>query len=108
MPTLKKDPQVMRRHFKNLLVLGIPFVATLGGGMLLMEKSPPIGVGFWLAGFAIAVVGLVRQERNFRRYACPTCGQALRRETGKPGERISFVCLPCDTEWDTGFQESSS
>jgi hypothetical protein len=32
----------------------------------------------------------------------------LHREVGgKPGDPITFVCKPCDTEWDTGFRNST-
>ena len=108
MPTLKRTPSVMRFHFRNLLVLGLPFAAVLAAGMYFgMKERLGVAVASWVLGFAIAVVGLVRQERNLRQLECPTCRQVLRRKRGKPGERISFLCLPCDTEWDTGFHEST-
>ena len=108
MPQLKRAPSVMRFHFRNLLVLGLPFAAAGAGFVYFLDKGhPAVGVALGLIGFAIAGVGLFRQERNFRRMECPGCHRKLSRAPGKPGERISFVCLPCDTEWDSGFQESS-
>ncbi len=98
----------MRFHFLNVAILGVPFLAALAGGMhFVMLDHAGIAVALWGLGLAIGIVGLVRQERNLRRLECPTCRQLLRRGTGKPGERISFLCQPCDTEWDTGFQEST-
>lgn len=102
MPVLKPDRSVRRRHFRELLLLGVPFVGAL---MLAFTAN-----GFWVGSSLAVVLGLVglyRQERRLRRSACPTCRAALRREQGKPGDPITFVCSACDTEWDTGLREGS-
>lgn len=100
----------MRRHFKDMLLLGVPFLALVGSAFLLdytRERSIPIFLGICAAAMALAGVGLYRQTRRMRRFACPSCGQELRRSAGKPGQPVTFVCGPCDTEWDTGFLEYS-
>ncbi len=102
MPVLKPDPSVRRRHLQDVLLLGLPFAGALWVGAT---------TGWWLgAGFAailLGAAGLYRQGRRFRSSLCPACGAALRRDPGEPGERVTFVCGACDTEWDTGMRDST-
>jgi hypothetical protein len=110
MPLRKQDRSVMRRHFKDMLFLGVPFLALIGSLLFpdyTVERSIPFFIGGCVGGMVLAGVGLYRQTRRMHRFICPTCGQVLRRSTGKSGEPVAFVCKPCDTEWDTGFRESS-
>jgi len=108
MPTLKQDRTLMKRHFRDMLYLGVPFVLVILLTGLLCSRFMDHFLPLFIAGFVIAVpiaiVGIVRQERRHRHFACPTCGTMLHREPdGKDGDPITFVCIPCDTEWDTGF-----
>jgi hypothetical protein len=107
MPTLKQDRTVMKRHFRDMLYLGLPFLMILllmVLGTKWLESVAVFIVGF-ITAVPLAVVGLVRQERRLRHFACPTCGTMLHRDPGgEDGEPITFVCTPCDTEWDTGFR----
>jgi len=110
MPTLKQDRTLRKRHFRDMLYLGVPFVLVLlvgAGGFWRFQSMFLFGASF-IIGVPLAIVGLVRQERRWRRFPCPGCGTVLHRDPGgKPGAPITFVCKPCDTEWDTGFQNNS-
>jgi len=110
MPALKQDRSLMKRHFRDMLFLGLPFVLivlvmVLGAWRF---NSMPVFIGGFVVALPLAVVGLIRQERRWRRFPCPGCGVLLHRDPGgKPGAPITFVCATCDTEWDTGFQNNS-
>jgi len=111
MPTLKQDRTLMNRHFKDMLYLGVPFVLVLlmGAGGAWRFQSMTCFVATFVIGVPLAIVGLVRQIRRFRHFSCPTCGTMLGRNSGhdKEGTPITFVCTPCDIEWDTGFRVGS-
>lgn len=107
MPVLKQDRTLRIRHFREVLLIGLPFAALVGDVLFVRIESTAVFVAALSAAALLGGVGLWRQARRFRRFDCPTCGAVLRRTRGKPGGRISFVCVPCDTEWDTGFQEST-
>ena len=108
MPTRKQDCTVVRRHLRNFLFLGAPFV----GAFLAAIYAHRHGRMDWLiaafvVAFAIALVGLIRQERLFRHYRCPDCGDRLANPPRKPGERIEYLCSRCDVIWETGFSEEN-
>jgi hypothetical protein len=110
MPTLKQDRSLMKRHFRDMLLLGVPFGLIIIGMVcgLRWFDSMPVFIGGFVLGVPLAIVGLVRQERRFRRFRCPTCGTMLQRSgPGERGAPIRFTCTACDTEWDTGFCEGS-
>lgn len=100
----------MRRHFRDMLTLGLPFVLVVllaGAGAYWLHGGTFIIAGI-VIGAPIAIVGLVRQIRHFLHFPCPTCGTMLQRSgSDKAGAPITFLCTPCDTEWDTGFTEGS-
>lgn len=102
----------MKRHFRDMLVLGVPFLlavlAPLLLGYLFQDYALPIFIAAFMVGVPIAIVGMVRQERRTRHFACPTCGTMLHRtgKDDKDGDPVSFLCTACDTEWDTGFRVS--
>lgn len=101
MPVLKLDRSVRRRHFRDLLFLGIPFV-----GALVLGATTSWAWGA-VAAVLLGLAGLYRQELRSRRFRCPTCGVIIRRAACEPGARLTFVCTGCDTEWDTGLRESA-
>jgi hypothetical protein len=108
MPTHKQDRLIWKLHLRNFLFLGAPFV----GVLLLAMYAHRHGRMDWLiaalvVAFAIALVGLIRQERLFRQYRCPDCGDRLGNPPRKPGERIEYLCSRCDVIWETGFSEES-
>jgi H+/gluconate symporter-like permease len=110
MATLKQDRTLMKRHFRDMLYLGVPFLLLLLGMVLgsYWFRSPVCFIVGFVIAVPLAIVGLVRQERRWRRFPSPGCGTMLHREVaGKPGDPITFVCKPCDTEWDTGFRTGS-
>src|SRR5688500_4040949 len=107
MPTLKQDRTLRKRHFRDMLLLGIPFAVALlcaFAGVWWLESIPGFFCAFGV-GAVLGIVGVVRQERRFRRFPCPTCGTVLdRSDAGEDGRPIVFECKPCDTVWDTGFR----
>ena len=110
MPTLKQDRSLMKRHFRDMLVLGVPFGLIILGMVCGARwfDSMPVFIGGFVVALPLAIIGLVRQERRWRRFPCPSCGKMLHRDVrGKPGDPITFVCTPCDTEWDTGFRNNT-
>ena len=110
MPALKQDRTLMKRHFRDMLVLGLPFVLIVGLMVFGARwfDSPAVFVGGFAIALPLAIAGLVRQQRRWRRFPCPGCRTMLERDPGgKPGDPITFVCKACDTEWDTGFQNNS-
>ena len=110
MLTSKPVASVRRFHTLNLVVLGLPFAGTLVATWFFLKKDYQVlAVSSMALGFAIGMIGLVRQEKNLRRLECPSCHKILRRDPAKtkPGERISFLCHRCDTEWDSGFTRST-
>ena len=100
----------MKRHFRDMLYLGVPFVLILlvaAGGTYWFHSMLFFAGGF-VFGVPLAIVGLVRQTRRNLHFPCPTCGTMLHRDPdGNAGDPITFVCKPCDTEWDTGFRVGS-
>ena len=93
MPTRKQDLMVGRRHLWNFLFLGAPFL----GAFLVAIYAHQRGRMDWLiaafvVGFAIALFGLIRQERLFRQYRCPDCGDRLANPPRKPGSGSS-ICV---------------
>jgi len=101
---------MMKRHFRDMLYLGVPFLLILlltAVGMTRLESAAIFVAGF-LIDVPLGIVGLVRQERRSRHFGCPSCGTMLHREpgAGNDGDPVTFVCTPCDTEWDTGFRVS--
>ena len=100
----------MKRHFRDMLVLGLPFVLIVGGMVVGARwfDSMAVFIGGFVVGVPLAIVGLVRQERRFRHFPCPTCKTMLHRPGSTArGAPIRFLCTSCDTEWDTGFSEGS-
>ena len=100
----------MDRHNRDMLCLGLPFVATI---LLMVVGSVWFNsIVVFFSGFAIAaplaIVGIVRQIRRYLRLPCPTCGTVLHRsDKAEDGTPITFLCTACDTEWDTGYRTSS-
>jgi len=110
MPTLKQDRTLMKRHFRDMLYLGVPFVLVLlvGAGGFWWFQSMFCFIAAFVIGVPLAFVGIVRQTRRFLRFPCPTCGALLHRTAStERGAPIRFTCATCDTEWDTGFCEGS-
>jgi len=107
MPVLKQDRSTQAGHFRDLLFLGLPFLV----GMLLTVvagiryQNVPFLIACIIVLMVLAGVGMVRQMRRSLRFHCPTCGGLIPRTTGKLEGEITFLCGPCDTEWDTGFRE---
>lgn len=112
MPTLKQDRTLMKRHLRDMLCLGVPFLLTILSTLLLCylfrDIALPLFFAGWIVAVPIAVVGVVRQVRRFLRFPCPTCGTVLHRpgKAEDEGTPITFLCTACDTEWDTGFRVS--
>lgn len=97
-----------KRYLWNSLSLGVPLIAAI----LVMYYAHQHGrmdlfIAAWVAGFGRGLIGLIRQERLFRRYACPDCGGQLENPSRSPGEPIEYFCPRCDVIWETGFFESS-
>ena len=107
MAVRKKDPSLEKRHLKNFLVFGVPFAAAF---LVAIHAHRHQRTDWFIAavvvGFVIALVGLVRQERLFRRYHCPQCRARLLEAPRKEGQPIEFFCSHCDIIWDSGFVES--
>ncbi len=100
MPTRKKDLRLRRRHYGVTTLLALPFLVCFALAWSTSHFWPSaIGCG------VIAVVGLILQERRFRRYHCPDCGALLPYTPAAPGARIEYVCPRCDVIWDSGFME---
>jgi hypothetical protein len=107
MPVRKKDPSLGRRHLKNFVVLGVPFtLAFLAAIYAHRQQRTDWFITAFVVGFVVALIGLVRQERLFRRYRCPQCGARLSESPRKNGQPIEFFCQHCDIIWDSGFIES--
>lgn len=67
MTTRKRDQTIGKRHFRNFIFLGVPFAAALLFAMNSGERTEDFVIAL-VIGMAIALTGLVRQERLFRRY----------------------------------------
>src|SRR4030095_16295523 len=110
MPTLKQDRTLMKRHFRDMLYLGVPFVLILlvaAGGTYWFHSMLFFASAF-VFGLPLAIVGLVRQIRRNLHFPCPTCGTMLdRSDDAKSGSPITFLCTACDTEWGPGFRTGS-
>jgi len=108
MPARKQDRLVVRRHLRNVLFLGAPFVlAVVVALYALRHDRMDWFLAALVAGIAIAGLGLLRQESLFKQYRCPDCGDRLPNPPRKPGERLEYLCSRCDVIWETGFSESS-
>ncbi len=101
MPTRKLDPDFKRRYLANALIFGVPFLAAWAGGFYFDDERWQLGSA--LTAGAIALVGLVRQERMFRRYRCPSCGERLPQSPCETNQPIEFFCPRCDVIWDSGM-----
>ncbi len=108
MTVRKTDPRLRRRYFWNFLLLGLPFAAAFIAGVAAhLQGRIDWFIAFFVVGMVIVLIGVLRQERLFRRYHCGDCGAALEYKRREPGERIEYYCPHCDTIWDSGFSESS-
>jgi hypothetical protein len=107
MPVHKKDTSLGRRHLKNFVVFGVPFaLACMAAIFAHRHQRTDWFIAAFVVGFVIALIGLIRQERLFRRYRCPQCGSRLVECPRKNGQPIEFFCQHCDIIWDSGFTES--
>lgn len=104
----KRDTMIGKRHFWNFLLFGVPFAAAFLF-VIYADRHDRIDwcVAAFAVGLGVGLVGLIRQERLFRRYCCPDCGGRLENPSRRPGEAIDYVCPRCDVIWETGFFESS-
>lgn len=104
----KRDTMIGKRYLRNFLLFGVPFAAAFLFGIHAHRHDR---IDWFLAALAVCLgvglVGLIRQERLFRRYCCPDCGGRLENPSRRPGEAIEYVCPRCDVIWETGFFESS-
>ena len=97
-----------KRYQWNSLFLGVPFVAALLVAFYAHQHGRMDWfVAGWAVGFGLGLIGLVRQERLFRRYTCPDCRGRLENPSRRPGEPVEYLCPRCDVIWETGFFESS-
>ena len=108
MTVRKRDNLIGKRHLRNFLFLGAPFAAAFLTA-LYAHQHGRMGwfIRAFVVGCGIALVGLIRQEKLFRRYACPDCGNRLERPSLKPGEPLEYFCSRCDVIWETGFFEAN-
>jgi hypothetical protein len=106
MPVRKNDPSVAIRHFTDCLVLGVPFVLAIAAVIYgARQGRGDLSLAGMVLGIVLGIVGLIRQQRRFRRYDCPQCGARLPKSRGK--KSIEFFCPDCDIIWDSGFVHSS-
>jgi predicted RNA-binding Zn-ribbon protein involved in translation (DUF1610 family) len=109
MPITKQDRTLRRKHFAATTVLAVPFLALLAFGW--WDGTRRGGHWFWVVfaiGAAMAIAGLILQQRRFRRFHCPDCGRRLQDAERPRGARVTYHCPHCDVVWDTGFIEGPS
>jgi hypothetical protein len=99
-PTRKHDKTLRRRHFGITTLLALPLFICFAVGWM-TPYFWPAAIGFGV----VALVGLIIQERRFRRYHCPDCGALLPYTPAAPGSRIEYFCQRCDIVWDSSFVE---
>src|SRR5262245_34053080 len=104
MPTIKKDHSVLRGHLLDMAILGLPFAFGIGYGFYTRTFPVPLVVGVLI----LWAIGFFRQQRRFKQFSCPTCGQLLTRQNKFDGSALTFACTKCDTIWDTGFIDSGA
>ena len=108
MPLHKLDTSFARRHLVNFVVFGIPFGLVCWFSIIAHQRGRiDWFVGSFVVGFAIALAGLVRQQRQSTRYHCPECGALLPLAPQGEDRRIKFHCTRCDVIWDTRMLEGT-
>lgn len=110
MPLRKKDHSIGRAWWRNFVSFGVPFgVALLICFYAHRQERIDLFIGAFVVGLALALAGLVRQQRLLSRYCCPECGRVLadKSQPAKSGAAIEFHCATCDITWETGFFYSS-
>ena len=108
MPIHKIDTSFARRHFVNFALFGVPF----GLVCLFAIFAHEHGRTDWfivacVVGFALGLVGLVRQHRQSSHYHCPECGELLPYSPRGEEKRIEYHCTRCDIIWDTRMMEGN-
>jgi ribosomal protein S27AE len=93
-----------REHRKDLLRLGLPFLAVLGLALLVRQEWAYMLA--FVAGIPLALYGMYRQMLRSVRLDCPQCKAAIGRHGDTREGPVRFYCPKCDVVWDTGYEES--
>jgi hypothetical protein len=109
MPVHKTDRSFARRRLVNCFAFGVPFVLVCLFAIVAYQRARTDWfVGACVVGFAIGVLGLLRQQRQSSRYHCPQCGTLWPCSPQGEEKRIQFHCAQCNSVWDTGMKEGTA
>ncbi len=108
MPQIRKVEGFGRRY----LLVNLAYVITMALSFWVLWRSfstSSFGAAFVFAlvgFFAWFILGVYLDVLRLRRFRCPECHAPLPWQPRKPGERLQYLCVKCDTIWETGLIEA--